>query len=196
LDSCNSCPCRRLLFGQSTPDRMLTMNPPAVISGRRSAYRVISGSMTNCDSAVKSGYRNVSPLMNGLEVASNFLNGGLLRPPVYGDSSKIAVDVQPLKSNLASTPSFTNVTQQPSGILPDLSQSTRGNGWARLPPSVKCPNFSTGATSAAGAPSSSSRLPSGGWLGQTGLAVGSGRSTSSRRATLPGRGRHYVRPLP
>src|ERR1700738_3400063 len=61
-------------------------------------------------SAVKSGYRNVSPLMNGLEVASNFLNGGLLRP-VYGDSTKIASDGTPLKSNLASTPSFTNVNQ-------------------------------------------------------------------------------------
>ena len=30
-------------------------------------------------SAVKSGYRNISPLMNGLEVSANFLNGGLLR---------------------------------------------------------------------------------------------------------------------
>src|SRR5579871_1062784 len=35
-------------------------------------------------SAVKSGYRSVSPLMNGLELSANFLNGGLLRP-VYAD---------------------------------------------------------------------------------------------------------------
>src|SRR5271156_1944623 len=35
-------------------------------------------------SSVKSGYRNVSPLFNGLEFASNLLNGGLLRP-VYAD---------------------------------------------------------------------------------------------------------------
>src|ERR1700688_5055425 len=37
-------------------------------------------------SAVKAGYRSVSPLFNGLETASNFLNGGLLRP-VYSDST-------------------------------------------------------------------------------------------------------------
>ncbi len=66
-------------------------------------------------SAVKSGYRNVSPLMNGLELASNFLNGGVLRP-VYGDSSKVASDGTPLRSNLASTPSFTNVSQAQAGF--------------------------------------------------------------------------------
>src|ERR1700761_7148198 len=38
-------------------------------------------------SSVKSGYRNVSPLFNGLEASANFLNGGLLRP-VYSTSSK------------------------------------------------------------------------------------------------------------
>src|SRR5712692_7585048 len=52
-------------------------------------------------SAVKAGYRNVSPLMNGLEIVSNFLSGGLLRP-VYGDSAKVANDGTPLRSNLAS----------------------------------------------------------------------------------------------
>ena len=36
-------------------------------------------------SAVKAGYRNASPLQNGLEISANFLNGGLLRP-VYADS--------------------------------------------------------------------------------------------------------------
>lgn len=66
-------------------------------------------------SAVKSGYRNVSPLMNGLEVASNFLTGGLFRP-VYGDSTKVAVDGTPLRSNLVSTPSFTNVSQARAGF--------------------------------------------------------------------------------
>src|SRR6266567_2125097 len=66
-------------------------------------------------SAVKAGYRNVSPLMNGLEVASNFLSGGLLRP-VYRDSTKIASDGTPLKSNMASTPSFTNVSQAQAGF--------------------------------------------------------------------------------
>ncbi|MDQ6665881.1 MAG: hypothetical protein M3Z23_15990, partial [Acidobacteriota bacterium] len=66
-------------------------------------------------SAVKAGYRNVSPLMNGLELASNFLTGGLLRP-VYGDSTKIAVDGTPLRSNLVSTPSFTNISQARAGF--------------------------------------------------------------------------------
>src|SRR3974377_321103 len=37
-------------------------------------------------SSVKSGYRNVSPLFNGLETSSNLLTGGLLRP-VYGDNT-------------------------------------------------------------------------------------------------------------
>ena len=31
-------------------------------------------------SAVKSGYRSVSPLFNGLELAGNFVSGGRLRP--------------------------------------------------------------------------------------------------------------------
>jgi hypothetical protein len=37
-------------------------------------------------SSVKSGYRNVSPLFNGLESSGNLLTGGLLRP-VYSDST-------------------------------------------------------------------------------------------------------------
>src|ERR1041385_825521 len=54
-------------------------------------------------SSVKSGYRSVSPLMNGLEAASNFLNGGLLRP-VYRDSTKTLADGSPLNTNLFTTP--------------------------------------------------------------------------------------------
>src|SRR6266404_5192121 len=38
-------------------------------------------------SSVKSGYRNVSPLFNGLELSANLLNGGLLGP-VYADGKK------------------------------------------------------------------------------------------------------------
>lgn len=66
-------------------------------------------------SAVKAGYRSVSPLMNGLELASNFLTGGLLRP-VYSDSTKVAADGTPLRSNFISTPSFTNVNQVQAGF--------------------------------------------------------------------------------
>ena len=35
---------------------------------------------TELRQAVKAGYRSVSPLLNGLEVAGNVINGGLLRP--------------------------------------------------------------------------------------------------------------------
>src|SRR5215467_2818809 len=70
-------------------------------------------------SSVKSGYRNVSPLFNGLETASNFLNGGLLRP-VYGDSSKTLAlsngTVIPFNTNFYTTPVFQNVNQLRAGF--------------------------------------------------------------------------------
>jgi hypothetical protein len=50
-------------------------------------------------SSVKSGYRNVSPLFNGLETSANFIIGGVLRP-VYGDSTKVDTNGQPLKTNM------------------------------------------------------------------------------------------------
>jgi len=65
--------------------------------------------------AVHFGYRNVSPLFNGLEVASNFFTGGLVRP-VYGDSSKVLPDGTPLKTNMLTTPVFTNVLQADAGF--------------------------------------------------------------------------------
>src|SRR5713101_6361073 len=54
-------------------------------------------------SSVKSGYRNVSPLFNGLELSANLLNGGLLRP-VYSDSAKLLADGTPLTTNMFTTP--------------------------------------------------------------------------------------------
>jgi len=60
--------------------------------------------------AVHFGYRNISPLFNALEVASNFFTGGLVRP-VYGDSTKTLPDGTPLNTNMLSTPSYTNVLQ-------------------------------------------------------------------------------------
>ena len=66
-------------------------------------------------SAVKSGYRNVSPLFNGLELSANFLNGGLLRP-VYSDSSKLLPDGTPLISNMYTTPGFTQMRQVQAGF--------------------------------------------------------------------------------
>src|SRR5258708_2097952 len=66
-------------------------------------------------SAVKSGYRNISPLMNGLEVSANFLNGGLLRP-VYADSTKLLPDGTALNTNTFTTPSFTQIRQVQAGL--------------------------------------------------------------------------------
>jgi hypothetical protein len=104
-----------LLFGQTAvTDSVLTMNPQPYQRPEK-CLPCHQRQYDELRSAVKAGYRNVSPLMNGLELASNFLNGGLLRP-VYGDSTKVAVDGTPLKSNLASTPSFTNVNQAQAGF--------------------------------------------------------------------------------
>jgi hypothetical protein len=65
--------------------------------------------------AVHFGYRNVSPVFNGLEVASNFFTGGAVRP-VYGDSTKKLSNGQPLNTNLLSTPIFTDVAQANAGF--------------------------------------------------------------------------------
>src|SRR5260370_31607662 len=81
----------RLLCGQATPAGSVgTMNPQPYQRPEK-CLPCHQRQYDELRSAVKSGYRNVSPLMNGLELASNFLNGGLLRP-VYGDSPKVSVD--------------------------------------------------------------------------------------------------------
>jgi len=61
-------------------------------------------------SSVKSGYRNVSPLFNGLEAAANLVNGGLLRP-VYKDSTVVLPDGTPLNTNMYSSPVLTETRQ-------------------------------------------------------------------------------------
>src|SRR5438105_14479689 len=58
-------------------------------------------------SSVKSGYRNVSPLFNGLETSANLITGGLLRP-VYADSTKKNADGTSLNSNMFSSKMITN----------------------------------------------------------------------------------------
>jgi hypothetical protein len=65
--------------------------------------------------AVKSGYRNVSPLFNGLEAASNLTNGGLLRP-VYPDSTVILPDGTPLNTNMFTSPVLTETRQVQAGF--------------------------------------------------------------------------------
>jgi hypothetical protein len=70
-------------------------------------------------SSVKSGYRNVSPLFNGLELSANFLNGGLLRP-VYSTSIKTLTlangMVIPFNTNMFTTPVFQNLNQLRAGF--------------------------------------------------------------------------------
>src|SRR6266568_3190840 len=50
-------------------------------------------------SSVKSGYRNVSPLFNGLETSANLITGGLLRP-IYADSTKVLPNGTKLNTNM------------------------------------------------------------------------------------------------
>jgi hypothetical protein len=66
-------------------------------------------------SSVKSGYRNVSPLFNGLEAAGNMINGGLLRP-VYGDSTVVLPDGVTLNTNMFTSPVMTEVRQLQAGF--------------------------------------------------------------------------------
>src|SRR5260370_33542564 len=66
-------------------------------------------------SSVKSGYRNVSPLFNGLEISANFLNGGLLRP-VYADSTKLLPDGTPMNVNMFTAPGFRQMRQVQAGF--------------------------------------------------------------------------------
>jgi hypothetical protein len=66
-------------------------------------------------SSVKSGYRNVSPLFNGLETSGNFLNGGLLRPQ-YPDSTVVLPDGVPLNSNMFTTSPLTEIRQVQAGF--------------------------------------------------------------------------------
>ena len=66
-------------------------------------------------SAVKSGYRNVSPLFNGLESAANLVSGGLLRP-VYQDSTIVLPDGTTLNTNMYTSPILTETRQVQAGF--------------------------------------------------------------------------------
>jgi hypothetical protein len=65
--------------------------------------------------AVKSGYRNVSPLFNGLESAGNLVSGGLLRP-VYKDSTIVLPDGTLLNTNMYTSPVLTETRQVQAGF--------------------------------------------------------------------------------
>jgi hypothetical protein len=66
-------------------------------------------------SSVKSGYRNVSPLFNGLEMASNLVTGGLLRP-VYKDSPVVLPDGTALNTNMFTSPVLIRTRQVQAGF--------------------------------------------------------------------------------
>ena len=66
-------------------------------------------------SSVKSGYRNVSPLFNGLEVAGNLLSGGLLRP-VYKDSTVVLPDGTLLNTNMFTSSPLVETRQVQAGF--------------------------------------------------------------------------------
>src|SRR2546421_11905154 len=103
-----------MLFGQTTPAGSVgTMNPQPYQRPEK-CLPCHQRQYDELRSAVKSGYRNVSPLFNGLELSANFLNGGLLRP-VYSDSTKLLADGTPLTSNLFTTPAFTQMRQAQAG---------------------------------------------------------------------------------
>jgi hypothetical protein len=66
-------------------------------------------------SAVKAGYRNVSPLFNGLEFSSNLVNGGLLRP-VYADSTVVLPDGSTLNTNMFTSSPITKTREVQAGF--------------------------------------------------------------------------------
>ena len=84
-------------------------------------------------SSVKSGYRNVSPLFNGLESASNLVNGGLLRP-VYPESTIVLPDGVVLNTNMFTTPVLTETRQVQAGFCFTCHNATRGANRQRSQP--------------------------------------------------------------
>ena len=98
--------------------------------------------------SVKSGYRNVSPLFNGLETAGNFITGGLLRP-VYADSTKLDTNGQPLNSNMFTTSPITDGLQLRAGFC-FTCHNANYERLANDPTQREVPEVTTGAASAVG----------------------------------------------
>jgi len=103
---------------------------PGYPNDRRTAYPAISGSSTNCAVPSKSGYRNVSPLFNGLETSANLITGGLLRP-IYGDSVKKNPDGTALNSNMFYVSGAPEWPSAQSRILLHLPCGERDEGRGR-----------------------------------------------------------------
>jgi len=98
--------------------------------------------------SVKSGYRNVSPLFNGLETSANYLTGGLLRP-VYSDSTKLDTNGQPLNTNMFTSSPIADGLQLRAGFCltcHNANYERAGND----PTQREVPEVVTGSASAAG----------------------------------------------
>lgn len=66
-------------------------------------------------SPFKSGYRNVSPLFNGLETTGNIISSGLRRP-VYKDSTVVLPDGTLLNTNMFTSSPLTETRQVRPGF--------------------------------------------------------------------------------
>src|ERR1043165_8343979 len=98
------------------PDDPLAPMKPQTVQRPESCLPCHQRQYDELRGSVKAGYRNVSPLFNGLETASNFLVRGLLGP-VYSDSTtKTKTDGTPLTSNRQTTPVFTALNQVRAGF--------------------------------------------------------------------------------
>lgn len=100
---------------QSTPNPPVVQFQPQQFQRPENCLPCHQRQYNELHAAVKSGYRNVSPLFNGLESAGNLVNGGLLRP-VYHDSTIILPDGTPLNTNMYSSPVLTETRQVQAGF--------------------------------------------------------------------------------
>lgn len=100
---------------QSVPNPPQTTFKPQAFQPPENCLPCHRRQFNELHSAVKSGYRNVSPLFNGLESAGNLVNGGLLRP-VYSDSTIILPDKTLLNTNMFTSPILTETRQVQAGF--------------------------------------------------------------------------------
>ena len=98
--------------------------------------------------SVKSGYRNVSPLFNGLETSANYITGGLLRP-VYSDSTKLDTNGQPLNTNMFTSSPIQDGLQLRAGFC-FTCHNANYERLANDPTQREVPEVVTGAASAVG----------------------------------------------
>ena len=146
-------------------------------------------------SSVKSGYRNVSPLFNGLESSANFINGGLLRP-TYPDSPIVLPDGVPLNSNMFTTSPLTEIRQVQSGFC-FTCHNAEVERLGDNPATREVPQLSgVQAAFRPGSVPASARLCAGRRQRKAGVAGSDRRSASVGGSAFAGCGWHYLRRLP